>query len=310
MQHPDEGQIHAWLDDASFESGESAIVAAHVESCGVCAERVAEARGLVAASSRILTALDNVPSVRSPVVARPRWTARRYARIAAGILVVIAGAATVTKVQQKDATGGEAMLPISEPVAVPRAMEEAASDATPPATVPEAGKSRARTSPVPDAAPVPPRAIAGATESVAQAPMAVAQSVIADAMATAADMSTASPAPRVTTVDSAAGVRRTEIELRPGVVVVLSEKAGADPALSRLRNAPLKVAAPSSAPMFSRGMHVELSAAAASDRNNRLEWFDRASGEIRTLSGPVTLDELIALREKLPAMKAGKNEPR
>lgn len=60
MQHLDEGTIHAWLDgELPLAEGEAA--AAHVAQCEQCAMSMAEARGFIAASSRILTALDAVP---------------------------------------------------------------------------------------------------------------------------------------------------------------------------------------------------------------------------------------------------------
>jgi len=60
MQHLDEGTIHAWLD-GQLPRDEALEVEAHVAECRQCADAVAEARGLIAASSRILTALDGVP---------------------------------------------------------------------------------------------------------------------------------------------------------------------------------------------------------------------------------------------------------
>src|SRR5579862_5271807 len=60
MQHLDEGTIHAWIDGA-LSSDEASRVEAHVASCAECAAKVAEARGLVAASSRIVSALDATP---------------------------------------------------------------------------------------------------------------------------------------------------------------------------------------------------------------------------------------------------------
>jgi hypothetical protein len=60
MQHLDEGTIHAWLD-GELSPAERAEVEAHIAGCAQCAAAVAEARGFVAASSRILTALDSVP---------------------------------------------------------------------------------------------------------------------------------------------------------------------------------------------------------------------------------------------------------
>jgi hypothetical protein len=61
MQHPDEGTIHAWLD-AALAPNDAAAIDSHVRDCAVCAARVAEARGLIAATSHILTALDDVPA--------------------------------------------------------------------------------------------------------------------------------------------------------------------------------------------------------------------------------------------------------
>ncbi len=61
MQHPDEGTIHAWLDGA-LAPADAKRVEEHVASCESCGPAVAEARGLIAAASRILTALDDVPA--------------------------------------------------------------------------------------------------------------------------------------------------------------------------------------------------------------------------------------------------------
>ena len=60
MQHLDEGTVHGWLDGA-LSPEEARRVEEHVAVCAECAAMVAEARGLIAASSRILGALDAVP---------------------------------------------------------------------------------------------------------------------------------------------------------------------------------------------------------------------------------------------------------
>ena len=71
MQHLDEGEIHAWLDGALSES-EAARIATHADECAACAAMVAEARGFVAGTSRIVASLDVVrgdvvpPSLRAP----------------------------------------------------------------------------------------------------------------------------------------------------------------------------------------------------------------------------------------------------
>ena len=95
MQHLDEGTIHAWIDgELSPEQGGE--IAAHVAECPECAAMVAEARGLVAASTRILTALDDVPGGVIPSVpdiapaqiVRRRWYQRTDVRAAAALLLV------------------------------------------------------------------------------------------------------------------------------------------------------------------------------------------------------------------------------
>jgi Putative zinc-finger len=63
MQHLDEGTIHAWLDGGrALDEAEAARVEAHVAECATCAAAVAEARGLIAGASRVLSALDHAPA--------------------------------------------------------------------------------------------------------------------------------------------------------------------------------------------------------------------------------------------------------
>ena len=59
--HPDEGTIHAWLDDA-LDADASAGVAEHVAGCASCEARVAEARGLIAGATRVVGLLDDQPA--------------------------------------------------------------------------------------------------------------------------------------------------------------------------------------------------------------------------------------------------------
>jgi len=115
MRHPDEGEIHAWLDGA-LDPAASAELEAHVAACADCAAAVAEARGLIAGASRILLALDGVPSGVIPAPSQPSgavpgdelasrraqqqaaalqsarrrvpWYARRPVQIAAGLMLV------------------------------------------------------------------------------------------------------------------------------------------------------------------------------------------------------------------------------
>jgi hypothetical protein len=94
MNHLDEGTIHTWLDGA-LDARQAADVQAHVDQCAACSARVAEARGLIAASSRILNALDDVPAGVTPkrAPAPPkmrRWASTYWVTGVAAALVVVA----------------------------------------------------------------------------------------------------------------------------------------------------------------------------------------------------------------------------
>ena len=96
MQHLDEGTIHSWLDGA-LGAEEAALVGAHVAECPQCAAAVAEARGFIAGSSRILTALDHVPRRVVPAVPPVKWHNRAVWRAAATVLVVAVGSLVVVR---------------------------------------------------------------------------------------------------------------------------------------------------------------------------------------------------------------------
>ncbi len=116
MQHLDEGTIHAWLD-GELSPDEASNVATHASACPECAAMVAEARGLVAASTRILTALDDVPGGVVPSVpdiapaqiVRRRWYQRTDVRAAAALLLV-AGTSLVVVQRGADLDASRAML--------------------------------------------------------------------------------------------------------------------------------------------------------------------------------------------------------
>lgn len=110
MSHPDEGLIHAWLD-GELDAAESARIEGLVRSDPAWAAAAAEARGLIAATSRIVSALDDVPAgvipaARAaeprvdakviPLAAKPRGTPW-WALRAAAVLVVVAGTVAVLR---------------------------------------------------------------------------------------------------------------------------------------------------------------------------------------------------------------------
>jgi hypothetical protein len=107
--HLEEGTIHAWLDGA-LDAEEAARIDRHAAECAACAAAVAEARGLVAGASRILTALDSVPGGIVPKAASPATTRARRTRslwtslhltparaAAAAVVVIAAGTALVLR---------------------------------------------------------------------------------------------------------------------------------------------------------------------------------------------------------------------
>jgi hypothetical protein len=114
MQHLDEGTIHSWLDGA-LSADEATRVEAHVAECPQCAAAVAEARGFIAASSRILTALDHVPRGVVPVVPAVKWYNRAAWRAAAAVLVVAVGSLVVVRNSERSTAIAPSMADSARP---------------------------------------------------------------------------------------------------------------------------------------------------------------------------------------------------
>ncbi len=115
MLHLDEGTVHAWLDgELPPDDAESA--ARHVATCAECQTLVAEARGLMAGASRIVSALDAgpagviPPAQRGPSPSRRTW--RRFAltpmrmSIAATIIVAVGVTFTARRAADNSAVRG------------------------------------------------------------------------------------------------------------------------------------------------------------------------------------------------------------
>lgn len=249
MQHPDEGMIHSWLDSA-LSSEEAAQVESHVSECASCAAAVAEARGFIAASSRILTALDNVPRGVLPAVPAKKRDFRVLWRAAAAMLVVAGGSlvvmreggpdARVAATSKQAATAETAPSMIAAPVSVPPAgRAESASEAKPlpsadaatvlsaptaPASSPQvvAESRRARNLDTQSdlaRASEPAGKVAGGTGAAA---LSAAPSAIRFQANQAAPASP-SGALRVVRVERAIGSRRTIYEIGPSQTVTLTE---------------------------------------------------------------------------------------
>ena len=138
MPHPDEGLIHAWLD-GELDATEAARVQSLVDSDAEWAAAVAEARGLVAATSRIVGTLDRVPANVIPAVRPARIAGRQWIWRAAAAIVLVAGSAVVL---QKESP----VLPVAvPPVAVPPVLPVTTASA--PAPVPVSAPAAAEQAP-------------------------------------------------------------------------------------------------------------------------------------------------------------------
>lgn len=140
MSRPDEGLIHTYLD-GECTAEEAAFVERMMATDAQWSAAVAEARGLIAASSRIVAALDVVPggvvpsASSAPASSAPassggragaaprRVVVRNWMRVAAG-LVLVAGTAYVVST-----SGGDTALPTPASVASADATREAAAGA-------------------------------------------------------------------------------------------------------------------------------------------------------------------------------------
>lgn len=164
MQHLDEGTIHAWLDGALSQS-ESDDITHHVAECAACAERVAEARGVMAGASRIVSSLDVVRGNVIPArTAAPKSLWRRLhltpgrAALAASILVAASAILSVRHdtMQQPvvHETAVEHAMPSSAPAAAASAPRTETAAAIPRTRRRSRQAASAATAPTPSSAPV------------------------------------------------------------------------------------------------------------------------------------------------------------
>lgn len=155
MQHLDEGTVHAWLDGA-LAADEAAAVASHVEACRDCAAMVAEARGMIAATGRIVSALDDVPAGviptprRSPAGRHSLWRRLRLtparAALAATVLLTV-GTLFASRQSAKD------VVPASRSVATSAVPS---SDSAVKSERRDVAATTAAAAPAPEVAPAPP----------------------------------------------------------------------------------------------------------------------------------------------------------
>ena len=232
MQHLDEGTIHSWLDGA-LTPDEAARVEAHVAECAQCAAAVAEARGFIAASSRILTALDNAPRGVVPVAAPSKRVDPMVWRIAATLMVVAGGTLVVVRNRGADE---QLMSAKTDPVTFssePTAATKQAPTATAPAPAsanqasPQAGRSEAL--PIARPAVSAERANAGAGQAarapaLLEAPTSQTPAFAPSKVAAAAMDAVAEPQLlKVVGTPRRIGAKVTLYEVAPGDTVTLTE---------------------------------------------------------------------------------------
>lgn len=264
MSRPDEGLIHAWLDGEC-----SAEEAAHVERMVATdpdwAAAVAEARGLIAASSRIVSALDAVPgsvlpegskaapgvekiAPASPELPAPKgFRVRPWMKMAAGLVLVV-GTAYALREQTREVftsapVATERVAPAAEPAtALLRdasvAQEKTSNKEVAPDEAPEAPQRVARAVPV--AAAPEPSAASGRENAVVPAPAPPSAAAGAGVASVAERDASASTTTGVnvgaiarTPTDSARAQRFAELQRRleksPLSQVVTTGTRGAEP---------------------------------------------------------------------------------
>jgi len=189
MQHLDEGTIHAWLD-GELPPAEREAAEAHVASCEECRAAVAEARGFIAASSRILMALDAVPggvlpaSQESSLPARkhaPAWFRVSRAWMAAAAVLVLS-TATVIAIRPR---GNSAALRVAE-----AGKEQKAT-----VMAPNVGNTIADSAPVVATAPVAPSEKSEANAPAPNAPAPKPADALEERLQKSADKGLARAAP-------------------------------------------------------------------------------------------------------------------
>ena len=169
MQHPEEGIIHAWLDGA-LPANEAAEIEAHAASCPECAARVAEARGLIAASSRIVGHLDHVPGNVIPI-AKPKkralWQRSVWpVAIAASLLISIR---MVQSRQSPLVASGQPDSVVAPIATVPPGVKDSSSAIAAQHTLPLARRAPVKVSEIkPDTPPLPAANVAMQKASAAE----------------------------------------------------------------------------------------------------------------------------------------------
>jgi putative zinc finger protein len=329
MQHPDEGMIHTWLD-GELSAEDAAALEAHVAECAPCAVAVAEARGLIAGSSRIVSFLDSVPAGVIPE-ARPAhrsWYSTTQFRAAAAFLLVAGSSLLVVR---RNETKADKLMAVAAPPAVATdAMSAAAAAPAPfsgktavagqtavpkknPASPgvagslngPVAGKNApvaGKNAPVEDSRTESilnrASAIAGVAGSATPSKVAASMPAIQDSGARAASTIAglaAETALKLIRTDSLRGVTNTVFEMTNGIQLIMTER---DPlAFSTGATQSTSGRELSVSPKVATSAAPALPRPLAKDEvkfsdYRTITWVDAATGRRYSLTGPLPPDQL------------------
>jgi hypothetical protein len=329
MQHLDEGTIHSWLDGA-LSVDEAARVAAHVAECPQCAAAVAEARGFIAASSRILTALDHVPRGVVPVAPPVKWHNRAAWRAAAAVLVVTVGSLVVVRNSDRKA----AVATVSfDSVGAAGAAGAASAAVTQPqivASSPAVTATR-KLQPRTPIKPSTPSAISSAG-ALSGKPTAEAdfsrKSTLAGALAAAPQAAAPSRVEEVAALDAATeqlrlkevgtpsttGARVTLYEVAPGDTVTFTEAlnvhldavvvTGISTAEPQARRSVEKSAAAAPTLVASTALAVPPMEVEVANGVTTISWADAATGNMLKLSGRMSVERLKEIKRRIELERA------
>ncbi len=326
MQHLDEGTIHTWLDDA-LSPDEAARVEAHVAECPQCATAVAEARGFIAASSRILTALDHVPRGVVPAALPVQWYNRAAWRAAAAVLVVAIGSLVVVRNTERNKVASSTMsasVRTSDAIAQSQTAAVAASPSAVAATklqVPPSATLPKRSATVASAAaPGNPSAETGfsgksvggvSSSNVAARERALDEAVAGNTMQSAA---AEEPPLKVVGPPRMPGAKVTFYEVAPGDTVTLTEASNAQlnaavatgiPTVEpQARRATAKSAATATARVASPSPAVLPPQAEVANGVTTISWADAATGRMLTLSGRMPVERLKEIKLRIDRERA------
>ena len=321
MQHPDEGMIHTWLD-GQLSAGNASALEAHVVGCRECAAMLAEARGLIAASSGIVSSLDSVPRGVIPN-ARPasrHWYATTQFRAAAALLFVAGTSLVVVRGARQARTEARVDKPLAvladsaiqpSPAPTPRTLNVPAAPMSAKGAVthsPMVAASAAGTDAPRSDVPLDQAAAKSQAAQKSQALMQVpalsgkvSGVTITNGVAVGeVDKKTeGSVSLKVVRSDSSSGNKQTVFETQTGVRVRLTELEPSGFGAASRSTSVRALAVPKRPTMISvppRATNESAIGDATSPIINSITWSDPATGRSYILSGPLATGQLEALK--------------